>query len=191
EIIDMKKGIFIAILIGMFGFAIYSFVLPSDEAAEPENEQTEEDVEATADASIGLEQGNIAPDFDLHLLDVGTSKLADYRGQRGMLNFWATWCGPCRSEMPYMQKLHENKDIVILAVNLADTESSEKNAPNFVEEYELTFPILLDEKTEVADLYQIQPIPTSFMIDSNGIIQNKALGALNYELMVQELEKMD
>ena len=187
----MKKGIFIAILIGMFGFAIYSFVLPSDEAAEPENEQTEEDVEATAEASIGLEQGNIAPDFELPLLDGGTAKLSDYRGQRVMLNFWATWCGPCRSEMPDMQKLYENKDIVILAVNLADTESSEKNAPNFVEEYELTFPILLDEKTEVADLYQIQPIPTSFMIDSNGIIQNKALGALNYELMVQEFEKMD
>src|SRR5699024_530402 len=137
----MKKGIFIAILIGMFGFAIYSFVLPSDEAAEPENEQTEEDVEATADASIGLEQGNIAPDFDLPLLDGGTAKLSDYSGQRGMLNVWSTWCGPCRSESPDKQKLHENKDVVILAVNLADTESSEKNAPDCVEDYELAFPI--------------------------------------------------
>src|SRR5690625_5943445 len=75
----MKKGIFIAILIGMFGFAIYSFVLPSDETAEPENEQTEEDVEASSEASIGLEQGNIAPDFELPLLDGGTAKLSDYR----------------------------------------------------------------------------------------------------------------
>src|SRR5699024_8956838 len=117
----MKKGIFIAILIGMFGFAIYSFMLPSDETAELENEQTEE-VEATAEAaSIGLEQGNIAPDFELPLLDGSTAKLSDYRAQRVMLNFWSTWCGPCRSEMPDMQKLYENKDIVILAVNLADT----------------------------------------------------------------------
>src|SRR5690625_5466357 len=92
----MKKGIFIAILIGMFGFAIYSFVLPSDETAEPENEQTEEDVEASSEASIGLEQGNIAPDFELPLLDGGTAKLSGYRGERVMLNFWATWC---RSEV--------------------------------------------------------------------------------------------
>src|SRR5699024_2642627 len=139
----MKKGIFIAILIGMFGFAIYSFVLPSDEAAEPENEQTEEDVEATADASLGLEQGNIAPDFDLPLLDGGTAKLSDYRGQRVILYWWVTWCGTCRLDMHDMQKLHENKDIVILAVNLCDTGSSGLNAPNVVEEYEVTFPILL------------------------------------------------
>src|SRR5699024_12022031 len=129
--------------------------------------------------------------FELTTMDGETVKLSDYRGERVMLNFWASWCGPCRTEMPDMQKLYENEDAVILAVNLASTESSEKNAINFVNQFGLTFPILLDEENEVATLYQIQPIPTSYMIDSNGIIHNKALGALNYEQMLQQYEQME
>lgn len=105
-------------------------------------------------------------------LDGETVKLSDFRGKQIMLNFWATWCPPCRAEMPDTQKFHE------------------KNVPEFVEEFGVTFRVLMDEKTEVANLYQIQPIPTSYMIDSDGIIQNMAFGALDYELMVQEFEKM-
>ena len=66
-----------------------------------------------------------------------------------------------------------------------------ENIEEFVKNHSLTFPILLDESIEVADLYQIKPIPTSFMIDSEGRIQNKAFGALNYDMMVQEFEMMN
>lgn len=92
--------------------------------------------------------------------------------------------------MPDMQKFHENKDIVILAVNLLKTESSKENVANFIEDFKITFPVLLDTETKVGNLYRIQPIPTSYMIDSDGRIQYKAFGALNYELMVQEFGKM-
>ena len=181
----MKKAIIIVVILGMFGWAIYDFVIKSDDA---EIKHADND---NSDIKVGLEKGNRAPDFELTTMDGDDVKLSDYRGERVMLNFWASWCGPCRSEMPDMQKLYEKEDIIILAVNLADTESSPKNAINFVDQFGLTFPILLDEKSEVAALYQIQPIPTSYMIDSNGIIHNKALGALNYEQMLQQYKQMD
>ncbi|MUV38641.1 Sporulation thiol-disulfide oxidoreductase [Lentibacillus sp. JNUCC-1] len=90
-----------------------------------------------------------------------------------------------------MEKLHNEKDVQILAVNLTQTENNRENVENFVDEYGLTFKILMDEETTVANKYQIQPIPTTFLIDSNGLIHRKAMGALNYEMMVQELDKMD
>jgi len=71
-----------------------------------------------------------------------------------------------------------------------ETESSKENVENFIADFGITFPVLLDTDTKVGNLYRIQPIPTSYMIDSSGRIQYKALGALNYELMVEEFEKM-
>ncbi|MGM8363895.1 redoxin domain-containing protein [Virgibacillus sp. W0181] len=175
----MKKGIIIAVIVGLFAWAIYDFVLSDSKGEEEEN------------VDVGLEQGNLAPDFELTTLDGETVKLSDFRGERVMLNFWATWCPPCRAEMPDMQKFHENTDVEILAVNLLETESGVDKVPEFIEEFGVTFRILLDEDSSVANRYEIQPIPTTFMIDSEGKIQNTTLGALNYELMVQEYEKMD
>mgnify|MGYP001432771688 FL=1 len=173
----MKKGIIIAILVGLFAWAIYDFVIAKDE---------EEEIEA----EVGLEKGNLAPDFELQTLDGETVSLSDFRGEKVMLNFWATWCPPCRAEMPDMQKFHENTDIVILAVDLLETENSRKNVPDFVEEFGITFRVLLDEDSSVANRYKIQPIPTTFMIDSEGKVHNVAYGALNYDLMIQEYENM-
>lgn len=76
-----------------------------------------------------------------------------------MINFWATWCPPCRAEMPDMEKFHQEKNIVILAVNLTDTENDLEDIKDFSDEYKLTFPILMDTNLEVANLYMIQPIP--------------------------------
>jgi peroxiredoxin len=184
----MKKAILIVIVVGMLGWAVYDFVISSGDKESAESEETEEDVAASDE--VGLERGQIAPDFELTTLDGETVKLSDYRGERVMLNFWATWCPPCRAEMPDMQKFHDDTDVVILAVNLRGTESSTEKVQDFIDERDLTFPILLDEETDVADQYQIQPIPSSFLINSDGRIHNKAFGALNYDLMVQEFEKM-
>lgn len=90
-----------------------------------------------------------------------------------------------------MEKFYQDKDVVILAVNLTDTENSLDNVEEFRDDFGLSFPILLDKDLQVANLYAIQPIPTSYMVDSNGIITNMAFGALNYDLMVQEFERMD
>ncbi|MFB4168555.1 peroxiredoxin family protein [Virgibacillus sp. JSM 102003] len=198
----MKKTIIIVIITGMFAWAVYDVINSSKDTANSgdyvaREDTTEEDTnedssneDSEGNNKVGLEVGNIAPDFELTTLNGDTVKLSDYRGQRVMVNFWATWCPPCRAEMPDMEKFHQNKDITILAINLTETESTKSDVTEFVEKFELTFPVLMDETVKVANQYQIQPIPSSFMIDSNGRIQYKALGAMNYELMVQEFEKM-
>lgn len=167
----------------MLAWAIFDFVGSKDK----QNIQAEN----TEDVEIGLDIGNRAPDFQLETLAGEKVNLSDYRGHRVMLNFWASWCPPCRAEMPDMQRFHEDEDIVILAVNLTDTETSFRDVGEFVETNDLTFPILLDTELTVADLYAIQPIPTTFMIDSNGIINFKVFGPMNYDWMVQEYEKMN
>ncbi|WP_217588018.1 redoxin domain-containing protein [Lentibacillus saliphilus] len=193
----MKKAIIIVVITAMFGWAIYDFVISSDaadtadQAEQNDGGAGENDNDSAGDLKVGLDVGDLAPDFELTTLKGETVKLSDYRGKRVFLNFWATWCGPCRAEMPDMEQFHINKNVVILAVNLTESESKREDVPQFVEDFELTFPILMDEETEVAHLYKIQPIPTTYLIDSNGIIHRKAFGALNYELMVQEFEKMD
>src|SRR5690606_11753858 len=97
------------------------------------------------------------------------------------INFWATWCPPCRAEMPDMEKFYKDKEIEILAVNLTDSEAKIKDVENFTKELEITFPILMDANKDVATLYEIKPIPTTFMVDSNGVITYKTFGAMNYD----------
>ncbi|WP_130860286.1 redoxin domain-containing protein [Gracilibacillus phocaeensis] len=207
----MKKTIMLVIMLGMIGWAVYEFVFPSDEAStgqaveeetvesgvnldndSADQSENEEQKETTAsEPTVGLEVGNLAPDFQLATLSGETVALSDYRGSKVMLNFWATWCPPCRVEMPDMEKFHQDTEIEILAVNLTETEPNTKQVQQFVNEYGLSFPILLDEVIEVANTYAIQPIPTSFMIDSEGIIQFKTFGPLTYDQMVAEMEGMD
>ncbi|MGP4072152.1 redoxin domain-containing protein [Piscibacillus sp. B03] len=194
----MKKYIIIAVLVGMFGWAIYDFVLESDESGSNE-ENVEEDGfmissdpegEEVDETKVGLDIGSEAPDFELENLEGEKVKLSDYRGQKVMLNFWATWCPPCRAEMPDMQKFYEEKDIEILAIDLFETEQSLMDVRNFRDDFKLTFPILIDEG-DVSTEYQILPIPTSYFVDSEGIISHKSMGAMNYEMMIKEYEKMD
>ncbi|WP_040981299.1 peroxiredoxin family protein [Oceanobacillus jeddahense] len=202
----MKKWIFAIIIVGMIGWALYDFIdsnrQSTDEFVPVEDESSlEEDVREQLDSGennnvsenkeVGLEEGNIAPDFELQTLDGETAKLSDFRGEKVMINFWATWCPPCRAEMPDMEEFYQDKDIVILAVNLTETENDLQQVESFINEYKLTFPILLDEEIKVAEQYMIQPIPTSYMIDSNGVVSFKAFGSLNYDFMVQEFEKME
>ncbi len=196
----------------MFGWAIYEFISNTNQSSKDSEEvkqetMSEEDGEASSPSSAetndreseeegvnaeeGLDVGNVAPDVKLTTLEGEEVYLSDYRGKRVMLNFWATWCPPCRAEMPDMEKFHQDTDVEIIAVNLIETESNLDQVHDFIEDYGLTFSVLLDEGNNAANTYQIQPIPTSYLINSDGTIHNKAFGALNYELMVQEFEKMN
>ncbi len=160
-------------------------------AEQAEEEADEESDETTEGSEVGLEVGNKAPDFQLNTLNGEEAKLSDYQGSRVMINFWATWCPPCRAEMPDMERFYQDTDIEILAVNLTETEPHTDQVQQFVDEYELTFPILLDEVIEVATTYAIQPIPTSFMVDADGIIQFKTFGPLTYDKMIEVYEDME
>ena len=90
-----------------------------------------------------------------------------------------------------MQKLYDEEDVVILAVNMTETENNLEEVPDFVDELDLTSPIPMDEEGDIMDAYEIMAYPTSYMIDSNGRIQFMALGAMNHEQMLQQLEEME
>lgn len=136
----------------------------------------------------GIAIGEKAPDFELKTLTGDTVKLSDYRGKKVMLNFWATWCPPCKEEMPDMEQLYQEngEEVVILAVNI----DPQLNVQKFVSEMGITFPVLLDEKDEVNTKYQVLTIPTTYFIDKQGIIRNKYLSAMTKELMEQYIDEM-
>ncbi|ENH96323.1 thioredoxin [Gracilibacillus halophilus YIM-C55.5] len=189
----MKKAIVIVVIIGMLGWAIYDFVAPESQDqtdAEPNGAMITSPTD-DSDNHSSLQEGDMAPDFELETLDGEAATLSDYRGTPVMLNFWATWCGPCRAEMPDMEKFYQNEDVEILAVNLTSTESSMSDVEEFVTEYELTFPILLDEKKEVESAYRVSGYPTSYMINETGEITHISVGPMNHEQMVQELKEME
>ncbi|MGH2544730.1 MAG: peroxiredoxin family protein [Ardenticatenaceae bacterium] len=148
------------------------------------------DRSATLLSAVGysLEAGEPAPDFTLPTLDGASVTLSELRGQPVLINFWATWCPPCRLEMPDLQRAyetHEASSFVILAVDLAFQDSHEA-VQAFVEEFGLTFPVLLDESGEVAEeLYDLRGLPMSVFVDREGIVRQVQIGAMNREQIEQ------
>lgn len=126
--------------------------------------------------------GNPAPDFELISLKGETIRLSDFRGQPVLLNFWASWCGPCVIEMPAIQDRYQRyaSNLVVLGVNLGESENTVRG---FAEENELTFTILLDLNEEAEQLYRIDAIPTSYFIDSQGIIQSVWIGSMSEQTL--------
>lgn len=134
--------------------------------------------------STGLNKGQVAPDFELQSVIGTNTKLSDYRGKVVILNFWASWCPPCKAEIPELvnyYETHKNEQIEIVGVNLTKSESNPSVVKDFVKNNSMTFPILLDEQGKIGDLYQTITIPTSYIIDKNGVIQDKYVGAMSYE----------
>src|SRR5699024_10142461 len=141
---------------------------------------------------VGLGKIEKAPDLELKTLDGEKVKLSDYEGEKVIVNFLATWCLPCREEIHDLHKLYDNYYVEILAIDLTETESSLDVVEEFVyDEFEMTFPVLLDETSEVANMYQVMAYPTPYMVDTEGYIQFLAMGAMEYEQMKEELEKLD
>ncbi|HEY3068314.1 MAG TPA: TlpA disulfide reductase family protein [Methylomirabilota bacterium] len=121
-------------------------------------------------------RAKIAEDFTLATPDGTRFRLRDQRGRVVFINFWATWCPPCREEMPSMERLyqqHRDTGFVMVAV-AADTNA--KSVPAFVKEQKLTFAIALDPQLEVANAYGVRALPSSFIVDKNGELVALALG---------------
>lgn len=151
-------------------------------------DKKEEPKESNEAVAQGPKEGLKAPDFELKTLTGETVKLSSLKGKKIMLNFWATWCGPCKAEMPAIEQLSKevDSDVAILAVNI----DPQLDVKGFVEKNGITFPILLDEEDEVNAMYQIISIPTTYFIDSKGIIQDKFIGAMPHDAMVQYIEDL-
>jgi len=119
-----------------------------------------------------------APDFTLTTLDGETFTLSEYQGTPIVLNFWATWCGPCRSEMPALQTTSTRFQDRVAIIGVDQAEGAAE-VQRFVEEMGVTFPIPMDSDSTVGSLYAIQGMPTTFFIDRNGIIRHLWIGEMN------------
>ena len=136
--------------------------------------------------------GHPAPDFELASPDGEIYKLSDFKGQPVILNFWATWCGPCRAEFPEFQEASiDNADsLVIIGINNTTADQADQ-VPGFLEEFGITFPIVLDEDGETVKTYRVLGLPTTVFIDSDGIVNEVFTGPLNkayIETKISELE---
>jgi peroxiredoxin len=125
--------------------------------------------------------GEMAPDFQLEDTDGKLVSLSALRGKVVLVNFWATWCPPCREEMPSMERLNEvmaGEDFVLLAIN---TEQKGRTVvPDFLKKTPYTFPILFDDKEVVQNLYGVYKFPESFVIRKDGTVDQKIVGPLDW-----------
>lgn len=154
---------------------VYNFSVPAQQ------------IEEVLNLNLGSpEIGTLAPDFVLNDLTGKPVQLSNFRGSVVVINFWASWCEPCREEMPVLQAFYDqyaNQGLVVLGVNATYTDSK-TDAISFVEELGLTFPMLIDETGEVGDqLYKVVGLPTSYWIDQVGIIRSFHLGSLTADEM--------
>lgn len=141
---------------------------------------------------VGSQQGNIAPNFTLTTLDGQKVSLSDYRGRPVMLNFWEVNCTGCRDEIPGMEKLYTqwqagHKNIVILGIDFADTQS---NAQQFIRMQGITYSIALDQHSMVRDMYNVEGTPTSFFLNRQGIIANIEIGPINEPALQRMFEQL-
>ncbi len=145
------------------------------------------------DLTLGLqpapEPGSPAPDFTLQTLDGETITLSDLRGQPVVINFWATWCPPCRAEIPALDAVYraQGGDVVILGV---DVQESPATVAAFAAEYDMSYPVPLDPDAEVARLYRVRAFPTTVFVDADGVVRHVVTGALNEALLYTRLTEI-
>jgi peroxiredoxin len=138
--------------------------------------------------SVGIAVGNFAPDFETISDDGQPIKLSDYRGEIVLLNFWATWCGPCRLEMPEFEaafKEHGDKGFNIIAVNNAETAA---DVQGFRDEFGLSFTLALDERADIQNQYNIFSYPSTFILGRDGTILARHYGAITAEVLQEMVD---
>jgi cytochrome c biogenesis protein CcmG, thiol:disulfide interchange protein DsbE len=146
----------------------------------------------TAEQMIESPQvGFLAPDFELRLTDGDAVQLSALRGKPVIINFWATWCGPCRDEMPALEQVWQRYgkgDVMLLGVNQGeDLQTITAFAHG---EMDVSFPLLLDSQLDVSRLYNIRAMPTTFFVDANGRIQDIQIGGpLDQAALLAGIEK--
>jgi cytochrome c biogenesis protein CcmG/thiol:disulfide interchange protein DsbE len=143
-----------------------------------------------ADRPPAPQVGHPAPDFTLTTIEGERISLEDLRGQAVLINFWATWCGPCAAEMPDIQDVYEayaEDGFVVLAIDDAE---SERIVQAYVDDLGLTFPIAIDVARDVQLSYQVRAMPTSYFIDKDGIVRQVVFGSMTRPVIEDNVEEM-
>ena len=136
-------------------------------------------------------RGSEAPDFTVYDLEGNAHKLSDFRGKPVLLNFWASWCGPCQMEMPDFQKFYESHGdkVHFVIVNLTDgQQETVESASAFIAEQGYTFPVYYDTDIDAAMKYGVSAVPVSYFIDAEGYFVAWAQGALSADMLQQGMD---
>lgn len=174
-----RYGTIAAIVIVVGGLFVYREVIA------PSSDDSVEALGVAAGASPPA-LGEPAPDFVLVSLESGEEvALSDFRGRPVIVNFWATWCVPCRTEMPDLQHAYETEDVTVLAVNWQESETV---VQDFVTEFNLTFPTLLDSSGKVREHYGVVGLPASFFIDAEGVLRARNFGPVYGNLLADGIQ---
>jgi thiol-disulfide isomerase/thioredoxin len=161
--LNKNISVFVVLLI-LIGIAVFQNVSAREkEASKTQNQKANE--------GVGPKPGFLAPSFQLVGMDGNSYKIGGKREKPMMLNFWASWCGPCQLEAPDLKNIYEKyKDrFDLYGINTTDKDDI-ADAEKFVKKYKLPFPILLDKSGKVADQFRFFYIPTSFLVDRNGVV---------------------
>ncbi len=134
--------------------------------------------------------GHPAPAFTLPSLTGGDLALADLAGRPVVLNFWASWCGPCRAEMPELQRLHDRLGEAGVAVVGVNQGESPETAAAYLQALGLSFPVALDQRTGVSQQYLVNSLPTTFFIDRDGVIRSTFIGAMSDAVLAENLRSI-
>ncbi|MFW2488075.1 TlpA family protein disulfide reductase [Clostridium chromiireducens] len=197
----MKKALIAAIVaVALIGFSAYT-LSNSDSSDSKINSSvsTTNDINSTAKNSNSNQTVEASPnniktkaiDFKLKDLSGNELSLSDLKGKKVFLNFWATWCPPCKAEMPEIEKLYQetkDSDLVIIAVEIGEPLDTVKP---FIENNKYNFKVLLDPDQSVATKYSISSIPTSYFIDEEGNIVSKHVGGMNIDQMKAYIKTLD
>ncbi|MEZ0480002.1 peroxiredoxin family protein [Planococcus sp. SSTMD024] len=189
----IKKAIIGILLLAAIAIIAINF-FEEDAAPIDTSESTSSTTAQETSLAEGLSQGQTAPDFTLTDQNGEMVKLSDYRGKKVILNFWATWCPPCRAEMPHMQEFHENNtggDVEILAVNLTAQDNGDEAIRSFIDEFGLTFSMPMDETGSTAQTYQIRTVPTTYILNTKGEIAQKIVGPMDEQIMKDQTDSID
>lgn len=161
-----KNVIFILVVGLLVGILVYQF-LPKIKS------------QAKVDSSV---------DFKLESVDGKEYSISDFKGKKIILNFFATWCPPCRAEIPDFEKFHkDNKDVVLIGINIQEDREKVKE---FLEEMGVSYIVLLDRDGKIASAFGIEGIPTTFLLDENGRIVAKNVGMMTYDGLTKFVEQV-
>lgn len=158
---------------------------------EKSNPGNEPDDTTLVELKESPQEGFLAPDFTLPDLRGTSHTLSDLRGQVVLVNVWATWCGPCKREIPSLVRLYQSrrdKDFEILAVSVDRTSSAQ--VTSFADRYQMDFPVLLNSRGDVANKYWARSIPSTFLVDKKGVIRWKVIGTREWD-DAQALARID
>lgn len=162
--------ILLVLMVGIISFTIYSNL--------------------TKEKNSVLQVGDEAPDFVLTDMNGEKHQLSDYRGQGVFLNFWGTWCKPCEREFPLMDQQYQkvkDEGLQILAVNIGESDFA---VQKFIDRLGLTFPVLIDHNKSVMATYNINPLPTTFLVNPEGKIEKIITGEMSEEAIKEYMEQI-